>query len=186
MYLVYSIVLTLGFLLMTPLFLLRREKYAAGFRERMGNYPSFVHAGSRVIWLHCVSVGEVNAARPLVERIPKSFPDYRVVVSTSTKTGRSLRKRGLAAVPIRVYPFGGNSVSACVAAFKRRFLLMKHRSAAIYKRGEISGDKIAIVHGKAFHTARPHAIRCSPVLAKYFATSSALMQAKLTRGRLTF
>src|SRR5688572_1670647 len=93
MYLIYSILLSLAFLLMTPLFLLRREKYASGFSQRLGKYPEFKHDGRDVIWLHCVSVGETNAARPLVDALRNQFPDHRLVISTTTKTGQELAKK---------------------------------------------------------------------------------------------
>ena len=93
MLLLYSIAYTLGFIAMLPLFLLRREKYASGFRERLGNYPEFEHDDRKVIWLHCVSVGETNAARPLADALIKQFPDHRLVISTTTKTGQELAKK---------------------------------------------------------------------------------------------
>ena len=93
MYFLYSILLAIGFLLMLPLFLLRREKYASGFRERLGNYPEFKHDGRPVIWLHCVSVGETNAARPLVEKLRSEFPGHGLVISTTTKTGQNLARK---------------------------------------------------------------------------------------------
>ena len=43
MFFFYSLLLTLAFIIMSPLFLLRRQKYAAGFRQRLGNYPEFTH-----------------------------------------------------------------------------------------------------------------------------------------------
>ena len=64
----YSFLLTLGMTLVSPLFLLRRQKYASGFRERLGHYPEFNHDDRKVIWLHCVSVGEtVDAPRILAQ-----------------------------------------------------------------------------------------------------------------------
>src|SRR5947199_6822680 len=87
---VYSLLYTLGMLLMSPLFLLRRQKYASGFSERLGNYPEFKRNERKVIWLHCVSVGEVNAARKLVDELKAQFPDHRLVVSTTTQTGQEL------------------------------------------------------------------------------------------------
>src|SRR4029079_18874054 len=93
MLLLYSIAYTLGFIAMLPAFLLRREKYASGFRERLGNYPEFEHDDRNIIWLHCVSVGETNAARPLADALIKQFPDHRLVISTTTKTGQELAKK---------------------------------------------------------------------------------------------
>lgn len=92
MFFLYSFVLTVGFILMLPVFLLRRDKYAAGFWQRFGYLPKFESEGKPVIWIHCVSVGETNAARPLVEEIKENFPEYSLVVSTTTKTGQTLAR----------------------------------------------------------------------------------------------
>ena len=93
MYLAYSFLLSLGLLLLTPYFLfqaLAHRKYIDGLRERLG----FVPAVDRqpVIWLHCVSVGETQAARPLVERIRQELPHHALVVSTVTLTGQKLAR----------------------------------------------------------------------------------------------
>lgn len=96
MYFLYSFLLTLGFCLMLPRFLfdyLRNGKYADGFRQRFGHLPDFRTNGSPVLWIHCVSVGETNAALPLVKEILKKYPNYRLVVSTTTKTGQELAKK---------------------------------------------------------------------------------------------
>lgn len=93
MYLVYSFALTIGFLLLLPRFLwdaARKGKYAAGFWQRLGILPDFDRQNKKIIWLHCVSVGEVNAAKPLAKAFLEHFPDYRLVVSTTTKTGQAL------------------------------------------------------------------------------------------------
>lgn len=62
----------------------------AGFWQRLGFLPHFDAEGKPVIWLHCVSVGETQAARPLVTEIVKNFPDHKLVVSTTTRTGQKL------------------------------------------------------------------------------------------------
>src|SRR5712691_198283 len=95
MYFVYSLVLTLGFLILAPRFLLdalRHGKYVAGFRERLGLLSPIQHNGQPVIWLHCVSVGETQAARPLVGGIRERFPDHLLAVSTTTSTGQNLAR----------------------------------------------------------------------------------------------
>lgn len=93
MFALYSFLLTVGFILMLPLFFLRREKYASGFRQRFGKIPELKRNGKPVVWIHCVSVGETNAAVPLVNEIKKEYPDYQIVVSTVTKTGQELAKK---------------------------------------------------------------------------------------------
>ncbi len=92
MFLLYSFLLTVGFLVLLPRFLFQR-KYAAGFRQRFGNLPAFDAQGKSVCWLHCVSVGETNAARPLVRELKKNFPEYTLVISTTTLTGQNLARQ---------------------------------------------------------------------------------------------
>ncbi len=88
MFTLYSFLLAVGFILLAPIFLLKREKYAAGFWQRFGALPEFAPDERRVVWLHCVSVGETNAAEPLVAEITRQFPAHRLIISTTTKTGQ--------------------------------------------------------------------------------------------------
>ena len=93
MYLAYSLLLSLGLLLFSPYFLfqaLAHRKYIDGLRERLSFLPTIDK--QPVVWLHCVSVGETQAARPLVERLRKELPQSTLVVSTVTLTGQRLAR----------------------------------------------------------------------------------------------
>lgn len=93
MYLGYSLLLSLGLLVLIPHFLfkaLAHGKYIDGLPERLGAVPPT--NGRQVIWLHCVSVGETQAARPLAQRIKQQFPHHALVVSTITLTGQKLAR----------------------------------------------------------------------------------------------
>lgn len=63
-------------------------------RERLGYIPP-TGEGQGVIWLHCASVGEVQAVRPLIEALLERYPGHRLVVTTMTATGAE-RVRALA------------------------------------------------------------------------------------------
>ncbi|HEX6650090.1 MAG TPA: 3-deoxy-D-manno-octulosonic acid transferase [Pyrinomonadaceae bacterium] len=89
----YSLLLSLGLLILIPHFLfkaLAHGKYIAGLRQRLGAVPRT--SGKPVIWLHCVSVGETQAARPLAQRLKQQFPHHSLVVSTITLTGQKLAR----------------------------------------------------------------------------------------------
>ena len=93
MYLAYSLLLSLGLVVLIPHFLfqaLAHGKYIAGLRQRLGSLPP--SNGKPVIWLHCVSVGETHAARPLAQRVKQQFPHHTLVVSTITLTGQNLAR----------------------------------------------------------------------------------------------
>jgi 3-deoxy-D-manno-octulosonic-acid transferase len=99
MYVLYSGLLALGLLLGSPWFLyqgLRRRKYFGSLRQRLGALPvSFNLDAEPSIWVHAVSVGEVLAARPLVDELRDRYPGFRLFVSTTTVAGQQLARRQL-------------------------------------------------------------------------------------------
>ncbi len=72
------------------LFLLARSRLQPGqfkhLAERFGYYPA--HAGSPLIWVHAVSVGETRAAEPLVRALQAKNPQHRILLTHMTPTGR--------------------------------------------------------------------------------------------------
>ncbi|MGB7926079.1 MAG: 3-deoxy-D-manno-octulosonic acid transferase, partial [Pyrinomonadaceae bacterium] len=95
MYLLYSLLLTVGVIALLPRLLydaLRHGKYVEGLRERLGRIPPVETKGRPVIWLHCVSVGETQAARPLARAMMEKFPSHALVVSTITRTGQRVAR----------------------------------------------------------------------------------------------
>lgn len=95
MYFFYSLLLGLGFLILLPRFVFdgfKKGKYAAGFRERLGLLSPIPDQAGPVIWVHCVSVGETQAARPLVQGLRNRYPNHSIAVSTITVTGQKLAR----------------------------------------------------------------------------------------------
>ncbi|MBC7798527.1 MAG: 3-deoxy-D-manno-octulosonic acid transferase, partial [Pyrinomonadaceae bacterium] len=91
----YNLILAIGFVILSPRFAfdaITKGKYASGFRQRLGYLPAIVDESKLIIWLHCVSVGETNAAQPLVKKILAEFPQHQIVVSTTTRTGQNLAR----------------------------------------------------------------------------------------------
>ena len=59
--------------------------YFARWRERFGFFPNpRIHDS---IWIHAVSLGEVNAAVPLIEALMLRYRDSHFVITTVTPTG---------------------------------------------------------------------------------------------------
>ena len=70
----------------------RFHEYFQRWNERYASYP---HPARRVdVWLHAVSLGEVNAAAPVIDALRKAHPEWRWLVTTITPTG-SARVRAL-------------------------------------------------------------------------------------------
>jgi len=92
---VLDILYFLGLLLLSPMWLyrmIRHGRYRHDIGQRFGAAPRR-YGLQPVIWVHGVSVGEINAAGSLVQEIHSQLPDFRVVVSTSTDTGMAAAKR---------------------------------------------------------------------------------------------
>jgi 3-deoxy-D-manno-octulosonic-acid transferase len=171
MFFFYSFLYTVGILLMSPLFLLRRQKYASGFRERLGEYPEFKQDERNVIWLHCVSVGETNAARPLVDELIKSFPNHRLVISTTTRTGQELAKKIFADKTDAIFycPYDWKfSVRRALQTFRPSLLLLMETEIwpRLIAEAKISGTKVAIVNGRLSEKSYNNYSRVSPLIRR--------------------
>jgi len=80
------------------------KTYREGIWQRFGiGYPTF----DTCIWIHAVSVGEVQAAAPLIRALAKQFPDHKLLVTTVTPTGA-----------VRVKMLFGDTVSHCYLPFE--------------------------------------------------------------------
>ena len=83
---------TVAMYLVTPLMLLRllfrgvrTQPYRRRWPERFGFFAPPGLLGS--LWIHAVSVGEVNAAAPLIRALRADYPNAPLVVTTVTPTG---------------------------------------------------------------------------------------------------
>jgi 3-deoxy-D-manno-octulosonic-acid transferase len=102
----------------------RQEAYLERWSERYARYGA--PAGSTPVWVHAVSVGEVNAVAPLVNALLEAAPRRRLLVTTITPTG-SARVRALWGERVEhVYlPYDlGGAVRRFLAHFRPRIALV--------------------------------------------------------------
>jgi 3-deoxy-D-manno-octulosonic-acid transferase len=96
---VYNVALLVGLVVSAPWWLWRMattHKYREGLGERLGKVPERLLSGpdSRpVIWVHAVSVGEVLAVSRLLGELERALPAYRILLSTTTRTGQDLARQ---------------------------------------------------------------------------------------------
>lgn len=65
----------------------RRERgYWRNWRERLGGGPA---PTAHALWVHAVSVGEMRAAQPLIAALREAHPDWPVLLTCMTPTGRA-------------------------------------------------------------------------------------------------
>jgi len=63
------------------------KRYWLGFKQRLG--ISGISFESKCLHIHCASVGETLAAIPLIEQLIIDFPQYSILITTTTPTGRA-------------------------------------------------------------------------------------------------
>jgi len=71
--------------------MIRQGRYRTGWDQRLGKI-SRRQPQNKCIWIHAVSVGEVNATKTLTAKLKESLPDYEIVVSSTTDTGLARAK----------------------------------------------------------------------------------------------
>lgn len=89
----YNILFTIGLLVSAPYYFMRlrrRGNWRPGFAQRFGKYDAKLKqaiTNRHVLWLHAVSVGEVNLCTQLIHALETRLPNLKIVVSTTTTTG---------------------------------------------------------------------------------------------------
>jgi len=66
--------------------MLRQNRYRTGWSQRFGKITR-KRPEKKCIWIHAVSVGELNATKTVVKELEDRFSDFEIVISTTTDTG---------------------------------------------------------------------------------------------------
>ena len=109
---------------------IRAPSYWQRWSERFGHSPQLSDQRP-VIWIHAVSVGEVEATRPLVKTLVAELPQHQIIITTMTPTGSS-----------RVKLLYGDAVAHCYLPYDipfavQRFLKQTHPQFGIIMETEI-------------------------------------------------
>lgn len=105
----YNILFLFCFFLASPYYfwrMFRRGNWRTGFGERFGEYDTKLKqalTNRHSIWLHAVSVGEVNICTHLIRALEPRVPNAKIVVSTTTTTGMGELKNKLPTHVSRIY-----------------------------------------------------------------------------------
>src|SRR6266550_3033487 len=96
----YNVLFLVGFVLSSPYYfykLWRRGNWRVNFSQRFGRFDAKVKqsiTNRHVLWMHAVSVGEINVCMQVVRALEPRLPNLKIIVSTTTTTGMGeLQKR---------------------------------------------------------------------------------------------
>lgn len=151
---------------------IRKGKYRAGFAQKFfGRAP--LRTGDRpCIWLHAVSVGEVNLLATLLAELDRRRPDLECVISTTTVTGYALAKQKYASRTVFYAPLDFTwAVNAAMRRIRPDALVLAELELwpNLIAAAQAHGAKVAIVNGrlsaKSFRGYRKIAWLVSRILA---------------------
>jgi 3-deoxy-D-manno-octulosonic-acid transferase len=136
MYFLYTVLYILACLLFVPYEYLKRPRdiRARWLKERL----AIVSTQDRpFIWVHAVSVGEVNASTPLIRQLLKKMPSCRILLTTVTDTGQSVARRIFGdRIYVRYVPFD-------IGILLKRFISAWNIKALIIMETELWPNMIA-------------------------------------------
>lgn len=126
-------------------------------RERLGCIPTTpenLTDSERPLWLHCASVGEVLAAKPLIEALRQAYPRRPLIITTMTATGAE-RALALASADAAIHHY---FVPLDFPGAARRFVARLNPTLAIFFETELwpnlltacerRGVPVAVVNGR--------------------------------------
>ncbi|MGC2449851.1 MAG: glycosyltransferase N-terminal domain-containing protein, partial [Candidatus Sulfotelmatobacter sp.] len=166
-YLLYSFVLALAMLVSTPYWLyqiVRHGKYRRGFAERMGKVPARLGSlgGARVIWIHAVSLGEVLAVSGLVGLLRRTFPQHRILISTTTDTGQNLARKQFGEENVFYFPMDfASAIRPYLHALKPELVVLAETEfwPNFLRLAHAGGARIAVVNARISDRSWPRYCR---------------------------
>ncbi len=118
-------------------------------RERLGHFGS---GGQTDYWLHAASVGEVNAAAPLIRQFCAQHPSKRLLITTVTPSGaKTVHDRLPASVAHAYLPLDRpRAMRAFLQRYQPRFGLIMETELwpVLFRMCEEAGTPLAIINGR--------------------------------------
>jgi len=114
----YNILFAIFFALSAPFYLIKMRRrgkaqwektkfdWNKGFGQRFARYDSRLKqaiTNRHTLWMHAVSVGEVNICTQVIKALEPRLPNLKIVVSTTTTTGMERLQNVLPSHISRIY-----------------------------------------------------------------------------------
>jgi len=149
----------------------RKGKYREGYAAKLfGRVPRRL-SGRTCIWLHAVSVGEVNLLAPLIALIESRRPEWECVISTTTMTGMQLARKKYPRQTAFYCPLDFSwATRAAMRRIRPDLLVLAELELwpnLVRAAGE-NGARVAVINGRlSEHSFRGYR-RIRPLLARLF------------------
>jgi len=148
---------------------LTSEKYRTGYRERLGGVAP--RGGQEpCVWVHAVSVGEMNLVAALVEGLERERGEWEVVLSAATNTGMAVARKRYAEHQAFYFPLDLSwVVRKAMGRIRPGLILLVELELWPNFLGEARrrGVPVAIVNGRVSDRSLPRYRRLRPLVARW-------------------
>jgi 3-deoxy-D-manno-octulosonic-acid transferase len=147
----------------------RTGKYRDGYREKLLGLVPRRNGNEPCVWVHAVSVGEVNLMATLVSVLREKHPNWRVVVSSTSRTGFELARKKFHDLTVFYCPLDFSwAVSTAMRRVRPTLLVLAELELwpnliSVAKR---EGACVAVVNGRLSDKSYPRYRRIRPVVAR--------------------
>ncbi len=111
------------------LFSTKASKWVQGRKGLFEKLEAAIPANSKIVWMHCASLGEFEQGRPLLEKMKDQYPEYRFLLTFFSPSGYEVQKNYTGADWVFYLPADGPTNA-------RRFLEIVHPSLVIFVKYE--------------------------------------------------
>ena len=90
----YNFVISLAGIILKILAIFNKKiaLFVNGRKQTFSRLQSQIKPDDKTIWIHCASLGEFEQGRPIIEKLRKSKPSYKIVLSFFSPSGYEVRK----------------------------------------------------------------------------------------------
>jgi 3-deoxy-D-manno-octulosonic-acid transferase len=148
---------------------IRTGKYREGYREKLLGLVPRRDGDALCIWIHAVSVGEVNLVAILLRELRISHPEWQFVVSTTSRTGYELARKKYADVTVLYCPLDFSwAVRAAMRRVRPTVLVLAELELwpNLIMVAKEHGARVAIINGRLSDHSFPGYRRIRPLVAK--------------------
>jgi 3-deoxy-D-manno-octulosonic-acid transferase len=144
----YNFIMQLGWRLLPlgAVFSSKIKIFYTGRQKKTISYLSQkIDPNDKVIWMHCASLGEFEQGRPVIEKLRKNYPKYKILLSFFSPSGYEIRKDYQGADAVVYAPWDTRQQV-------QRFLDFAHPNIAIFVKYELWHNLLQGLHRRKIPT----------------------------------
>jgi 3-deoxy-D-manno-octulosonic-acid transferase len=148
---------------------IRAGKYRSGYREKFFGLVPRREGDAICVWLHAVSVGEVNLLSTLLEELRRNHAEWQFVVSSTSRAGYDLARKKYADLTVFYCPLDFSwAVRNAIRRVQPTLLVLAELELwpNLIMAAKQSGASIAIINGRLSDRSFPRYRRIVPLISR--------------------